>query len=51
MGAINQAFNQAAGALAGASLAIKHAQESDFSKMNSADRKSQRICLHLYKNS
>ena len=37
MGAINNAFNQAAGAVAGAALAIKHAQESDFSKMNSAD--------------
>ena len=37
MGAINNAFNQAAGAVAGASIAIKHAQESDFSKMNSAD--------------
>lgn len=37
MGAINNAFNQAAGTLAGASIAIKHAQESDFSKMNSAD--------------
>ena len=37
MGAINQAFNQAADAVAGAALAIKHAQESDFSKMNSAD--------------
>ena len=37
MGAINNAFNQAVGTLAGASIAIKHAQESDFSKMNSAD--------------
>lgn len=37
MGAINNAFNQAAGTLAGAAIAIKHAQESDFSKMNSAD--------------
>ena len=37
MGAINNAFNQAAGTLAGASIAIKHAQESDFSKMNSAE--------------
>ena len=37
MGAINNAFNQAAGAVAGAALAIKHAKESDFSKMNSAD--------------
>ena len=37
MGAINNAFNQAAGAAAGAALAIKHAQESDFSKMNSAE--------------
>ena len=37
MGAINQAFNQAVGSVAAASLAIKHAQESDFSKMNSAD--------------
>ena len=37
MGAINNAFNQAAGTVAGAALAIKHAKESDFSKMNSAD--------------
>lgn len=37
MGAINNAFNQAAGAVAGAALAIEHAQDSDFSKMNSAD--------------
>lgn len=37
MGAINNAFNQAAGAAAGAALAIKHAKESDFSKMNAAD--------------
>ena len=37
MGAINNAFNQAAGAVAGAALAIKHAKETDFSKMNSAD--------------
>ena len=32
MGAINNAFNQAAGAAAGAALAIKHAKETDFSK-------------------
>ena len=44
MGAINNAFNQAAGAVAGAGLAIKHAKETEeskvnsaFSKMNSAD--------------
>ena len=37
MGAINQAFNQAAGVVAGAALAIQHAKESDFAKMNSAD--------------
>lgn len=37
MGAINNAFNQAAGAAAGAALAIKHAKETDFSKINSAD--------------
>ena len=37
MGAINNAFNQAAGATAGAALAIKHAKESDFSKMNTAE--------------
>ena len=30
MGAINNAFNQAAGAVAGAALAIKHAKETDF---------------------
>ena len=37
MGAINNAFNQAAGAVAGAALAYQHAKESDFSKMNVAD--------------
>ena len=37
MGAINNAFNQAAGAAAGAALAIKHAKDSDFSKMASAE--------------
>ena len=37
MGAINNAFNQALGATAGAALAVKHAKESDFSKMNTAE--------------
>ena len=37
MGAINNAFNQAAGAVAGAAIAINHAKETDESKMNSAD--------------
>ena len=37
MGAINNAFNQAAGAAAGAALAIKHAQETEESKMNTAE--------------
>ena len=37
MGAINNAFNQAIGTAAGAALAVKHAQESDFSKMNAAE--------------
>ena len=37
MGAINNAFNQAAGALAGAGLVIKHAKETEESKMNTAD--------------
>ena len=37
MGAINNAFNQAAGAVAGAGLAIKHAKETEESKMNTAD--------------
>ena len=37
MGAINQAFNQAAGAVAGSALAIKHAKEQDESKMNTAE--------------
>lgn len=37
MGAINNAFNQAAGAVAGAALATKHAKETDFSKMNVAE--------------
>ena len=37
MGAINSAFNQAAGAVAGAALAVKHAKETDESKVNSAE--------------
>ena len=37
MGAINNAFNQAAGAVAGAALAYKHAKESDFSKAITAE--------------
>lgn len=37
MGAINNAFNQAVGAAAGAALAIKHAQETEESKMNVAE--------------
>ena len=37
MGAINNAFNQAAGAMAGAGLVIQHAKETDFSKMNTAE--------------
>ena len=37
MGAINNAFNQAAGAAAGAALAIKHAKETDFSKSITAE--------------
>ena len=37
MGAINNAFNQAAGAAAGAALAIKHAKETDFSKAISSE--------------
>ena len=37
MGAINNAFNQAAGAVAGAGLIIQHAKETDFSKMNAAE--------------
>ena len=37
MGAINNAFNQAAGAVAGAALVIKHAKETEESKMNTAD--------------
>ena len=37
MGAINNAFNQAAGTVAGAALVIQHAKETDFSKMNAAD--------------
>ena len=37
MGAINNAFNQAAGTVEGAALVIKHAKETDFSKMNSAE--------------
>ena len=37
MGAINNAFNQAAGAVAGAGLAIKHAKETEESKMYTAE--------------
>ena len=37
MGAINNAFNQALGAAAGAGLAIKHAKESDLSKAVTAE--------------
>ena len=37
MGAINNVFNQAAGAAAGAALVIQHAKETDFSKMNAAE--------------
>ena len=37
MGAINQAFNQAAGAVAGAALAIKHAKETEESKAITAE--------------
>ena len=37
MGAINSAFNQAAGAIAGSALAIKHAKQTDESKMNVAE--------------
>ena len=37
MGAINSAFNQAAGAVAGAALAIDHAKEKDESKVNAAE--------------
>ena len=37
MGAINNAFNQALGAVAGAGIAIKHAKESDFSKAITAE--------------
>ena len=37
MWAINNAFNQAAGAVAGAALAIKHAKETEESKMYTAE--------------
>ena len=37
MGAINNAFNQAAGAVAGSALAIKHAKEIDASRMDAAE--------------
>ena len=37
MGAINQAFNQAAGVVAGAALAYQHAKETDFSKAITAE--------------
>ena len=37
MGAINNVFNQAAGAVAGAALAIKHAKETEFSKAITAE--------------
>lgn len=37
MGAINNAFNQAAGAVAGAAIATKHIQEVEASKLQSAE--------------
>ena len=37
MGAINNTFNQAAGAVAGAALAYQHAKETDFSKAITAE--------------
>ena len=37
MGAINSAFNQAVGAMAASGVAIKHAKEADFSKMNTTE--------------
>ena len=37
MGAINNAFNQVAGTVAGAALAVKHAKETDFSKTITAE--------------
>ena len=37
MGAINNAFNQAAGTVAGAALVIQHAKETDFSKAITAE--------------
>ena len=37
MGAINSAFNQALGAVAASGVAIKHAKEADFSKMNTTE--------------
>ena len=37
MGAINQAFNQAAGAVAGSAVAIKHTKEVEESKLQSAE--------------
>ena len=37
MGAINNAFTQAAGAVAGAAIATKHIKEVEASKMQSAE--------------
>ena len=37
MGAINSAFNQAAGAVAGAALAVKYAKEKDESKVDNKE--------------
>ena len=37
MGAINNAFNQATGVIAGSALAIKHAKETEETKMNTSD--------------
>ena len=37
MGAINNAFNQAAGTVAGAALVVKHAKETEESKMYTAE--------------
>ena len=42
MGAINSAFNQAAGAVAGAAIAIKHASQQQEAKAAAAEEKAAR---------
>ena len=48
MGAINNAFNQAAGAAAGAALAIKHAKERDKRNMRGLPKAAKQPLPNVY---